>query len=134
MIRFLALFAAGVLSACSGISTKTEMNKAQTETFASRTGQVCLLAGSLPDTVQVVSIGKIKASKGTYGSTNELMPQIANEARFLGADAVIDLQAKQKFRGPLPWRVTSPSGIGTAVRFVDRTATFDCLLVGGKLF
>lgn len=121
------------LSGCAGVKTKTELIAGRGAAVTPRMGPVCLLAGALPDGVEVVAIGKIKATKGTYGGTDNLMKPMADEARRVGADAIINLQADQRFKGPLPWRYNAPTGIGTAVHFVDQAAPFDCTGNGGKL-
>jgi hypothetical protein len=123
--------AAAALAGCaSGVKTKTELVAGAQ--VASRTGPVCLLAGSLPEDVTATRIGRIKATKGTYGERENLMLPIANEARRVGADAVVELQAGERFKGPLPWRVAAPTGDGFAVKFTD-AAPFDCASHGGRL-
>lgn len=112
------------LTGCAGVRT----NAKRDILIASRTGPVCLLAGGLPDGVQSTYIGEIHATKGSYGGSDQLMTPIANEARAIGADAVINLQTAQKFKGPLPWRVTAPTGKGSAVKV---NTPFDCAASGG---
>lgn len=136
MKKILILVAStAVLTGCvnGAVRTKTELAGGRGASVASRTGPVCMLAGGLPDGVHAVSIGKVKATKGTYGSTENLMIPMADEARRVGADAIINLQADQRFKGPLPWRYNAPTGAGTAVHFVDQAAPFDCTANGGQL-
>lgn len=135
MNKILILASIAALTGCvSGIvKTKTELVGGKSAAITSRTGPVCLLAGGLPDGMQVVAIGKVKATKGTYGGTDNLMKPMADEARRVGADAIINLQADQRFKGPLPWRYNAPTGAGTAVHFVDQAAPFDCAQQGGQL-
>ena len=121
---------AAALAGCAGVKTKTELVPGAQ--LGSRTGPVCLLAGSLPPEVAAERIGRIKATKGTYGERENLMLPIANEARRVGADAVVELQASERFKGPLPWRVAAPTGDGFAVKFAD-AAAFDCPGHGGRL-
>jgi uncharacterized protein YbjQ (UPF0145 family) len=91
-----------------------------------------MLAGGLPDGVNFVEIGRIHATKGTYGERENLMLPMANEARRVGADAIVGLQASERFKGPLPWRVTAPTGDGVAVKITGDSA-FDCVAGGGRL-
>ena len=114
------------LAGCGGVVTKTT-NLAQPGIPHDR--KVCLMAGGLPDSVQRAPVGTIAATKRTYGGTDEVLRAIADEARKFGADAVINLQADQRFKGPLPWRVTSPTGRGDAVRITSPDFTCE----GGKL-
>lgn len=132
-ILILVATAAALAGCATGVKTKTELAGGKGAAVTSRTGPVCMLAGGLPDDVQIISIGKVKATKGTYGSTDNLMRPMADEARRVGADAIINLQADQRFKGPLPWRYNAPTGAGTAVHFVDAAAPFDCAANGGQL-
>jgi hypothetical protein len=77
-------------------------------------------------------MGLVKATKRSYGGVDELDIAIANEARRIGADAVINLQASQRFKGPLPWRVTSPTGVGTAIKLTPESPKLDCAALRGK--
>lgn len=122
-----------LLVGCSGVRTKTELNRNAPSSFQSHTERVCLLAGFLPSEYKFVDIGRIKATKGTYGSVDEITIAIAKEARRLGADAVVGLQANQKFKGPLPWRVTSPTGDGMAIKVTPESPKLDCMLAGGRV-
>lgn len=132
MTKILILMIAAALVGCAGVKTKTELAPGSVQ-VASRTGPVCLLAGSLPEGVTAIRLGRIKATKGTYGETENLMLPIANEARRLGADAVVELQANVRIRGPLPWRVAAPTGDGFAVKLSNASAPFDCAEHGGRL-
>lgn len=131
MKRITVILVAVALVGCAGVRTKTEF--ARGAQVAARIGPVCLLAGSLPDDVQATRIGRIKATKGTYGETANLMQPIADEARRIGADAVVELQASTRFKSPLPWRVAAPTGDGFAVKFADGAPNFDCQAHGGQL-
>ena len=124
------LLVLATLAGCAGVKTKTELLAGKGAPVVSRAGPVCLLVGALPDGVQATPIGRIKATKGTYGETENLMRPIADEARRVGADAVIELQANTRLKSPLPWRVAAPTGDGQAVKVL---APFDCTQAGGKL-
>jgi len=127
----LIVLATTAVTAC-GTRAKVEPSLSA-KLYVPNNGQVCLLAGALPSDVRYEVLGRIKATKRTYGSTDELFPLMAREARKLGADAIINLQADQRFKGPLPWRVTSPTGDGSAVKIVSETPRFDCATSGGRL-
>jgi hypothetical protein len=127
----LIVLATTAVTAC-GTRAKVEPSYSA-KLYAPNNGQVCLLAGALPSDDRYEVLGRIKATKRTYGSTDELFPLMARKARKLGADAIINLQADQRFKGPLPWRVTSPTGDGSAVKIVSETPRFDCAMSGGRL-
>jgi uncharacterized protein YbjQ (UPF0145 family) len=128
----LILAVAGLAGCASGVRTKTELAAGKHAAVTSRTGPVCLLAGDLPEGVHFTLIGRVKATKGTYGGVDNLMRPMADEARRVGADAITHLQADQRFKGPLPWRYNAPTGDGPAVKLEDSTA-FDCAQAGGQL-
>src|SRR4051794_35588770 len=114
-MKIAILLFAVALTGCAGVKTKTELVGGKGASVTSRTGPVCLLAGGLPDGIQVVQIGRVKSTKGTYGGIDNLMKPMADEARRVGADAIINMQAGQRFKGPLPWRYNAPTGAGIAV-------------------
>ncbi len=124
------VLASAVVAGC-GVRAKTEPN-AKAKVYAPNNGAVCLLAGAPPTGTQYEVLGRVVATKRTYGSPEELYDPMVREAQKLGADALINLQAEQRFKGPLPWRVTSPTGDGTAVKIVPDTSAFDCAQVGGR--
>jgi hypothetical protein len=121
-----------VLSAGCGVRAKSMVDRRAT-IHAPNNGSICLLAGAPPSDVKYETVGRIVATKRSYGSSDELLPAMAYEARRLGADAIINLQAGQRFKGPLPWRITSPSGDGTAIKVID-TPKIDCAHAGGRLY
>lgn len=129
----LLLLIVSTLTGCGGIKTKTTLDKNGPASFQSHHNPVCLLAGSLPSEYKFIDIGRITSTKGTYGGSDEVVAAIAKEARRLGADAVVDLQASQRFKGPLPWRVTSPTGSGIAVKLDTTSPKLDCVAAGGKV-
>jgi hypothetical protein len=80
---------------------------------------VCILRGSLPTEYTFRELGRIKATQRTYGGVDELSRPIADEARRVGADAIINYDADQRFKGPLPWRLRAPTGMGIAVKLTS---------------
>ena len=126
----LIALAAATLAAC-GTRAKVQPDR-QAAMYAPNNGPMCLLAGALPTDIRYQVLGRVTATKRTYGSTEELYAPMAREARKLGADAIINLQADHRFKGPMPWRVTAPTGDGTAVKIVSETPRFDCAAAGGR--
>lgn len=120
-----------VLSGC-GVRAKTQINT-QARIYAAHNNPVCLLAGEPPGNVRYEVLGRVVATKRTYGSPDELYAPMVREAQKLGADALIRLQADQRFKGPMPWRITSPTGDSSAIKVLDPTG-LDCSWVGGKLY
>ena len=94
-------------------------------------GQLCLIPGFPPDHVGYSKLRKLKAAKGTYGSVEEVVPQILEQAKALNADAIIRYRASQKF-GFWPWRFVRPVATGIAIKWTAPERA-DCGALGGKL-
>lgn len=96
------------------------------------TDKVCLLQGELPSKFNYYILAQIKGSKRSYGSTDSVLNAMADEAKRIGADAVININAKQGFGGLLPWSHVKPKGTGTAVKLKPDQQPLDCVALGGK--
>ena len=94
--------------------------------------EICVLAGLPPSSVDFIFIRHVKLGKGTYGSVDELVPRIAEQARGLGAHAIVDFTGSQRF-GFWPWRVVRPVVRGTAVKW-SAPETVDCVGIGGTFY
>jgi hypothetical protein len=129
----MCLLAVALCVAGCGIHAKAIVDR-NAKLYAPNNGSICLLAGAPPTDIQYEALGRIVATKRTYGSSESLFPQMAIEARRLGADAIINLQANQRFKGPLPWRVTSPTGDGVAIKVLAVSPMLDCTHAGGRSF
>lgn len=128
----IALLAGVLVAGCGGVTAKSSVNRDAT-LYPPNNGNICLLAGAPPSDVEYEVLGRVVATKRSYGSSDELFLPMALEGRKLGADAIINLQASQRFKGPLPWRVTSPTGDGQAVKVLSESPKIECLLAGGRL-
>lgn len=117
----------------AGARAKTIMKEGAT-LYPPNNGNVCVLTGAPPADVKYEVLARIVATKRTYGSVDELFLPMIQEARILGADAIINLQANHRFKGPLPWRITSPTGDGQAIKILPGSSDLDCAHVGGKLW
>ena len=95
-IAFLILI---LVAGCGGVIAKSTVDRSAT-LYPPNNGNICLLAGSPPSDVNYEVLGRIVATKRSYGSSDELFRPMALEARKLGADAIINLQATQRFKGP----------------------------------
>src|SRR5689334_13175120 len=114
------------------VVTKTELPR-NAAAEPSHTRPVCILEGSLPTEYTFRELGRIKATKRTYGGTDELNRPIADEARRVGADAIINYHADQRFKGPVPWRLKAPTRMGIAVKITGGPA-LDCAALRGQTF
>ena len=80
---------------------------------------------------QYVVVRKIRLGKGSYGTVEEIIPRLVNQAASLGADGIINFDGSQRF-GFWPWRVVRPVVSGTAVKWAHNV-TVDCVAVGGTV-
>lgn len=117
----------------AGARAKTQMKDSAT-LYPPNNGNVCVLTGPPPADVKYELLARIVATKRTYGSVDELFLPMIREARIIGADAIINLQASHRFKGPLPWRITSPTGDGQAIKILPESPDLDCARAGGKLW
>lgn len=109
-----------ILAACSSSnSNKTQPSES-----------VCLYADT-PNADYVV-IRDFKVGKGSFGSVTDILPKVAQTAKNLGADAIINYRASQRF-GFWPWRFVRPVGRGTAVKWKSGVVV-DCKATGGTLY
>ena len=99
----------------------------------SHSDQVCLFDGQLPEGLKYREIGRIKANKKTYGTPEEVLLAMADEARRIGVEAITGLEAKQR-RGMMPWRMSVPANAGTLVKVDAESLPFDCVKLEGQLF
>jgi uncharacterized protein YbjQ (UPF0145 family) len=90
---------------------------------------VCLMKSPLPSSIKHRVVGKLEAFKREYGSVEEILVAMANDARKMGAHAVVNQDARQR-PGFFAW--VRPGGYGTAVR-LDNPAELNCIAAGGVL-
>lgn len=95
----------------------------------SYTGKVCILTTPAPSGSQFKAVGYLDTYMHHYGSSDSLLDTMADEARKLGADAVVGVNAGQEY-GYFPWRVVRPRAQGHAIRLSE---PIDCAKAGGSL-
>ncbi len=88
---------------------------------------VCMIKGSLPANIRFAVVGSVEGSKEFYGSVNEILPLMAEEARKLGGDVIINLETHQRMG---LWAWARPVGTGTAVKLANKN-DLNCLAAGG---
>src|SRR5690349_6671362 len=106
MKRMSVAISAIALAGCARTGTNMGYAEIQAPPHAE---PVCLLKSPLPSSIKHKVLGRVESSKQFYGGTEEIIVNIANEARRIGADAVVSLQAGQKI-GFIAW--ARPVGMG----------------------
>jgi uncharacterized protein YbjQ (UPF0145 family) len=77
---------------------------------------VYVTKAKLPTTVKYEVLGQIEAAKAWYGSDDWSLDELADGARKLGADAVVDVGI---WHQPSGWAWSAPHGTGTAVKIIS---------------
>jgi hypothetical protein len=90
---------------------------------------VCLLHTPAPSGTQYVAVSFLDTYMHHYGSAEYLLDTMADEARKVGANAVVGIHSGQEF-GYFPWRMVRPRAQGHAIRFAE---PIDCEKAGGQL-
>lgn len=129
----LTILLACVLAGGCGVRAKTVANRAAS-VYSAHNSPICLLADLPPDSIRYDVLGRVVATKRSYGSSDELFGPMVREAQKLGADALVNFEAGQRFKGPLPWRITSPTGDSTAIKIVAGSDKFNCTQLGGSMY
>jgi hypothetical protein len=92
-------------------------------------GGVCLFTGDAPAGYTYATLKELDYGKGSYGSVNDLLPQVVADAKAVGADAIIHYNGAQHF-GFFPWRFVRPVVTGVAVKWAP-ARDIDCAGAGG---
>ena len=126
-MKALQLIALTTIALAGCARTGTNLGYAETQA-PSHAEPVCLLKSPLPSAIMHKVLGRVESSKQFYGGTEEIIVNMANEARRIGADAVVSMTAGQKM-GMFAW--ARPVGIGMGVKLENR-AELDCMKLGGE--
>ena len=126
-MRFLVTACIVVAGCASPTATRVSANT--TQAGAAHNQPVCLLKSAMPANVGYTVLGPIEGGKEFYGRVHEILPLMAQEARNIGADAIMHLATGQKVGR---WAWARPYGIGTAVKLNDR-GELNCAAFGGEM-
>jgi hypothetical protein len=121
-----------VLSACSAHSpfimkNTTESAVVSPKKYPPNHDKVFVTEQSLPAGVDYDVIGTIEVGKVWYGSSDNVLTSMADRARELGANAVIQVKT---WHQPSGFSWAAPHGSGEAVRIKD-TGSLTSLRVAG---
>ncbi|MBV1928271.1 MAG: hypothetical protein KUG81_02010 [Gammaproteobacteria bacterium] len=107
----------------------SETNGVELAASSDQPEPLCLLTGMPPNDYKFDRIRKVKIAKSGYGSVNDVIPLLVDQARELGADAVINYNGAQRF-GFWPWQFVRPTAAGLAIRW-NEPKSVDCKGIGG---
>jgi hypothetical protein len=89
--------------------------------------RVWVTRASLPPTLRFEVLGQLDVGKVWYGPAHEVLRSLADGARKLGADAVIEVRT---WHQPSGWSWAAPHGSGKAVKILE-PAPVDLRSLGG---
>ena len=111
------------LSGCSAhspfiIKGTTDTVPISQEKHAPHSNPIFVTAASLPTTAQYEVVAQIEVGKVWYGSGRNVLQTLAERARQLGADAVVEVKT---WHQPAGWSWAAPHGSGKAVKLTENS-------------
>ncbi len=115
--RSLLLSCALVLAGCAAPVATFERDAGAASAAAPWTGKVLVTENALPAAAKATVLGKLTVSASSgYGGGARLYPQLADEARKVGANAVVTVTG---YNRPTAFSWAAPHVSGVAVRVDD---------------
>lgn len=129
MPSLVAFFLVGGCAVHSPLNVQSKAVVAESEGAGAQphSNPVLVLSSTLPHGVKFRSLGVVEAAHPNYSSTDPLLLLMANKARELGADAVVEVKTWYQPSG-FSW--SAPHGKGRLVVIEDKSAV-DLTLLGG---
>jgi hypothetical protein len=84
--------------------------------YSPHSNKVFVTSGNLPTTVKYEDLGQLDVGKVWYGDSDNALEALADGARKLGADAVIEVKT---WHQPSGWSWAAPHGAGKAVKITQ---------------
>jgi hypothetical protein len=103
-----------LLAACSERTTTAAPGAEALKTYPAHGRQVRIVRGELPAGAVYEVLGKVKAIEDYYGELSSAERKIADQARSIGADAVINEKAWHAPRA-FAWAVPHAEGIAVKI-------------------
>jgi len=114
----------GLLTGCSAhnpfiVKNTTDINQVGTAKYPPHSNRVYVTIANLPTTIKYEVLGSLEVGKVWYGSSDDVLQSLADGARNLGADAVVEVKT---WHQPSGWSWAAPHGSGTAVKITEQTS------------
>jgi hypothetical protein len=128
----LSLLVAFAFGGCASRSKEAVQAPPEPEPVArpAHKGPVCLLEKWLPTGTKFEDVEEVSVKKAFYGSVDGILPDLADQARELGANVVHKMRTGQSI-GLIAW--ARPYAYGDGV-FVPTITDEQCEKLGGRLF
>lgn len=111
-----------------GKDTEEVHHSGTSQKYDAHTKQVYVTIANLPPGIQYETLATLEIGKVWYGSDDKVRESMAEEARKIGADAVVEIKT---WHQPSGWSWSAPHGSGKAIKLVD-TAKMDWSDLGGE--
>lgn len=116
------------LTGCAAVR-ESDLREHRPTSMKAHSGPVCMMKSPMPQHVEHEPLGLIESYSRFYGPMDPILDALAEEARSIGANAVVRLNPRHKM-GLIAW--ARPFADGQGIRIAD-PASFDCLKFGGEL-
>lgn len=121
------------LAGCSAhnpfiIKNTTDIKQQGTSQYSEHNNRVYIITASLPGTVKYEVLANLEIGKVWYGSSKNVLQSLADGARKVGADAVIDVKT---WHQPSGWSWAALHGSGKAIKII-KLDNFDMNSIGGE--
>ena len=128
----LAIIVTFVLVGCSAhnpfiLKNTAELQNISKTKYPAHSRKIFVTEYNLPQTVKYEILGTIEVGKIWYGSSNNVMQSMADRAREIGADGVVEVQT---WFQPSGWSWSAPHGSGIAVK-IKEPEDFDWSALNG---
>ncbi len=98
------------------IKSTTDVNQLGATKYPPHSNRVFVTSASLPATTSYEVLGSLEVGKVWYGSSKKVLQSLADGARKLGADAVVEVKTWKQASG---WSWAAPHGSGKAVKITE---------------
>jgi hypothetical protein len=109
------------LASCSAhspfhVKNTTDVTVVSAQTYPAHQRQVFVTTASLPGAAKYEVLAELEVGRVWYGSRGKVVQSLANAARGLGGDAVIEIRT---WHQPAGWSWAAPHGSGKIVKITD---------------
>lgn len=121
-----------IVAGCSAhspmiLKNTTDVHHSSTQRYPSHSNPVLIVEGPLPADIEYEIIATIDVGKIWYSGSEGILVEMANRARQMGADAVINVK---RWRQPSGFAWAAPHGQGQAVKILNKDKSRDLSAAG----
>lgn len=110
------------------VKNTTDVTQLSSTKYAPHNNRIFVTSASLPETAKYELVAQLEVGKVWYGSSEDVLESLADSARHLGADAVVEVKT---WHQPAGWSWSAPHGSGKAVKILE-PASVDFANLGGN--